>query len=427
MPALKRLAAGGFVRHVATLASGAALAQALPLLFAPLLTRLYSPADFGVLAVFVAWLSNLAVIATARYDMAVVLPEQEADAAGLMRLALGINTALLLLTLPPFWLWHDAIASHLGAPALAPWLPWLPFGVWLAGGVAAWTAWNNRQRRYAANAQGRVVQSLGVSALQLLAGWSGLAAAGLIVSQLLGQLIALLTLARGDLLAGLPWLRGHRRAALALLARRFREFPLINTPHAFVVAFQDSLMLALLAGLSGAAIVGQYALVLRVLKLPAALVGQAVSQVVFRDLAEAAAAGRVLSGLLRRAVLVLAALSLLPFGVLMLYGGPLFALVFGPAWHGAGLIAASLAPYFAASFIVGPAFMVPMVIGRQRASFVFVLLGVIVNLAAFAAVYLLQRDAMLAFRVMSVVMTVYFAAYLAWVFRLLRLREHAHV
>ncbi|WP_120809379.1 lipopolysaccharide biosynthesis protein [Vogesella indigofera] len=423
----QRLAAGGFMRHVATLASGAALAQALPLLFAPLLTRLYTPADFGVLAVFVAWLSNLAVIATARYDMAVVLPKSEPEAARLMLLALAINTGLLLLTLPLFWPWHDAIAGLLGAPQLAPWLPLLPLGVWLAGAVAAWTAWNNRQRRYAANAQGRVVQSLGVSLLQVAAGWSGLAASGLILSQLAGQAIALLTLARADVAARLPWLRGHDRAALLAEARRYREFPLVNTPHAFVVAFQDSLMLALLSALSGAAIVGQYALVLRVLKLPAALVGQAVAQVVFRDLAEAAASGRALSGLLKRAVLVLAALSVVPFGVLALWGGPLFALVFGAPWLAAGEIAANLAPYFAAAFIVGPAFMVPMVIGRQRASFLFVLCGVIVNLAVFAAVYVAGRDAMLAFRVMAVVMTLYFAAYLAWVFRLLRLRERSDV
>ncbi|MFC3532474.1 lipopolysaccharide biosynthesis protein [Vogesella facilis] len=422
----QRLAAGGFARNVATLASGAALAQALPLLFAPLLTRLYTPADFGLLAVFVAWLSNLAVIATARFDMAVVLPKTDEEAARLMRLALLINTALLLLCLLLFWPWHQAIATLLQAPALAPWLPLLPLGVWLAGGVAAWTAWNNRRRRYAANAQGRVAQSLGVSILQVAAGWSGLAAGGLIVSQLLGQALALLALLRGDLAARFAFLRGHQRQALLAVARRYREFPLVNTPHAFVVAFQDSLMLAMLSALSGAGIVGQYALVLRVLKLPAALVGQAVAQVVFRDLAEAAASGRALSGLLKRALLILAALSVLPFGVLAVWGGPLFALVFGPAWHGAGQIAALLAPYFAAAFIAGPAFMVPMVIGRQRASFVFVLLGVLVNLAAFAAVYLASRDAMQAFALMSVVMTVYFAAYVAWVFRLLGRREGAH-
>ncbi len=422
----QRLVAGGFARNVATLASGAALAQLLPLLFAPLLTRLYTPADFGVLAVFVAWLSNLAVIATARFDMAVVLPAEDADAARLMRLSLVINTCLLLLCQLLFWPWHAAIAGLLRAPQLAPWLPWLPIGVWLAGCVAAWTAWNNRQRRYAANAQGRVAQSLGVSLLQLAAGWSGMAAAGLILSQLLGQLLALLALARADLAHGCAWLRGHSRQQLHAVARRYREFPLVNTPHAFVVAFQDSLLLALLSALSGASVVGQYALVLRVLKLPAALVGQAVAQVVFRDLAEAAGQGQRLSGLLKRALLILTLLSLLPFGLLAMWGGPLFALVFGPQWLGAGEIAAVLTPYFAAAFVAGPAFMVPMVIGRQRASFLFVLLGVIVNLAAFAVVYLANRDAMQAFAVMSVVMTVYFAAYVAWVFRLLRHRETVH-
>ena len=64
-----------------------------------------------------------------------------------------------------------------------------------------------------------------------------------------------------------------------------------------------------------------------------------------------------------------------------------------------------------------------MVLGQQRASFVFVLAGVVVNLAAFAAVYMASHDALRAFGVMSLVMSVYFAAYVAWVFRLLRCRE----
>ena len=82
-----------------------------------------------------------------------------------------------------------------------------------------------------------------------------------------------------------------------------------------------------------------------------------------------------------------------------------------------------LAPYFAAAFIAGPAFMVPMVLGQQRASFVFVLAGVVVNLAAFAAVYMGGQDVLGAFGVRSLVMSVCFAGYVAWPFRLLRRPE----
>ena len=59
----------GLLRATLTLLAGGALAQALPLLLGPWLTRLYSPTDFGVLTHFVAWLSNLVVIATWRYDI----------------------------------------------------------------------------------------------------------------------------------------------------------------------------------------------------------------------------------------------------------------------------------------------------------------------------------------------------------------------
>jgi hypothetical protein len=98
-----RLGQGGFARNVATLAGGAAVAQFLPVLFAAADPAACSPADFGVLTQFVAWLSNLVVIATWRYDMAVVLPEEDADAMRLMVLALLFNTLLLAVLSIPCW------------------------------------------------------------------------------------------------------------------------------------------------------------------------------------------------------------------------------------------------------------------------------------------------------------------------------------
>jgi hypothetical protein len=72
-----------------------------------------------VLTQFVAWLSNLVVIATWRYDMAVVLPEEEADAMRLMVLALLFNTLLLAVLSIPLLAAGPWIATQLHAPAMA--------------------------------------------------------------------------------------------------------------------------------------------------------------------------------------------------------------------------------------------------------------------------------------------------------------------
>jgi O-antigen/teichoic acid export membrane protein len=185
-----RWSRAGYVRHVVTLAGGAALAQVLPLLAAPVLTRLYTPADFGVLSMYVAWLSALAVLATARYEMAIVLPESRRAAINLLSLSLSISIALSLLTglllwpAPHFW------AALVHEPEVEPWLVLLPFSLLLAGAMQAWTNWNIRNERFRANAAGRLAQAAGLISVQLGCGlfakWLG--EGGLILGQFAGQL-----------------------------------------------------------------------------------------------------------------------------------------------------------------------------------------------------------------------------------------------
>lgn len=422
----QRLLAGGFVRNVATLVGGAALAQFLPVLFTPLLTRLYTPADFGVLTHFVAWLSNLVVLATWRYDMAVVLPKQDDDAVRLMAVAMLLNSLLFALLSVPLLLGGGWLAQHLDAPELLPWLPLLPLGVWLAASNQMWTNWNNRLRRYDANAQGRVGQSLAMCCVQLAAGFGKLGTLGLIVGQLVGQGASWLLQSRRDWPRLRAWARTARAGGLRRLMAQYREFPLVNTPHAFVVALQDSLMVQLLTVIAGTTVMGHYGLVLRVLKLPAALLGQAVSQVLYRDLAEAHTDGRALTPLLAKAQLVLGAAALLPFALLMVWGEPLFAFAFGSEWRDAGVIAGLLAPSFFFMFIATPCFMVPMVLGRQRASFLFALLGVGVNLGTLGVVYVLEHEAHTMFRLQAWAMSVYYIAYMLWIYRLCRRTGEGH-
>jgi O-antigen/teichoic acid export membrane protein len=99
--------------------------------------------------------------------------------------------------------------------------------------------------------------------------------------------------------AALGWLRrpapsgGWRalwrvpRDARRVAALRHREFPLLNTPHAFAGALQDTLAVALIAGITGEASAGFWGLALRYLKAPASLVGGAVSQALYPRLVEA--------------------------------------------------------------------------------------------------------------------------------------------
>src|SRR5690606_21592699 len=78
----------GFVRNVAVLAGGTALGQLLTIAASPVLTRLYDPADFGVLGVYAALLTTITTVASLRYELAIPVSDDEEEAASLLVLCL---------------------------------------------------------------------------------------------------------------------------------------------------------------------------------------------------------------------------------------------------------------------------------------------------------------------------------------------------
>ncbi len=364
------------LRATFTLLTGGALAQLVPLLLGPLLARLFSPQAFGLFTAFSTIAASVAVVACARYEYALPLTRTDAEATALLALALRIGLAVTLLSLPLAWLLH--------ATGRLP-VAWaLPLAVAAAGLLQLLMMWSNRAEAFGALAVSRFVQYAGAALLQLALGlalWRGGAgqAAGadaawaLVLGPIAAALLAAPLLARTAPAGGWRALRRVRADDLRAVARRYRDFPLLNTPHAFLGTLQDALAVALLIAWSGEAAAGFWGLALRYLKAPATLVGTAVSQALYPRLTQSAPAEA------RRAVRQVMALLAWPalalMGVLLLAGPALFEVLFGAEWRQAGELARALAPYIAAHFVAAPLAVVTMAWQAQRWAFRLALVG----------------------------------------------------
>ncbi len=417
-------------RRFAQLASASMLTQAIPMLVAPLLTRWYGAEALGHWALFVALSANLATIANARYEFAIVIPKRDGEAALVLQLALWIALGMGLLTAGGAALWHLGMAHPaswggrwVSLRSLDPWLLMLAPVVALAGMQQALSLWNNRQGQIAVIAQARVLQQGVMAAAQAaaaLGGWASVAA--LVLSQSLAALLAPLWLLR----RGSRWQRATRLDSagkswhwrhLRRLAWRYRQFPLLNSPHAFVNAAQETLVLALIAAWADAATAGYYALMVRLVKAPATLVGGALSEALLGELARDWQRGADLRPRLRRGIALLAMVALPCMAVLMLAGPMLFGWLLGPDWARAGEYGRWLAPYVAAHFIAAPLTVTPMVTGRQRGALVFSLIGNALYVLPVALVLSSGGALTWALGAISVLLPLYFAIYLGWLVR----------
>ena len=386
MPSPSR-ATSGLLRATFTLLMGGALAQLVPLLLGPVLARLFTPQAFGVFTTFSTVAATVAVVACGRYEFALPMARDEDEAAVLLALCVRIGLLVLVLSVP--------LAALLNMTGHLP-LPWLlPLAVAAAGALQLLIMWSNRAQRFRALAISRVLQYGGAALLQVALGvalWGaarepagGEAAWALVIAPVISGVLAMLVLVQpapaGGWRALLP-ARAHpgMQQAMRQVAVKFRDFPLLNTPHAFLGALQDALAVAMLVAFSGHAAAGFWGLGLRYLKAPATLVGSAVSQALYPRLAGAQPADAQRA--VRQIMALLGAVALGLMLVLMVAGPWLFRLVFGAAWQEAGELARALAPYIAVHFVAAPLAVVTMAWKAQRWALLLSIVGQIVFLIA---------------------------------------------
>ena len=337
-------------RGVVAIMLGTALGQVLALLASPFLSRLYSPSDFGIFASINALAMVLGTVMALRYELAIPLPREEADARHLVVLGGLVTTWTTLVGIALAAAFHDRLASVFGVPQLGSWLIWVPL---IAGAVTFFqilNQWALRQHRYTATARRNVVQSVATMVTQLLAGWRSSGPGGLVLGLAGGQILGAASLTRG------ASLRGHvARGTLIRLARRFRRFPLLLAPSGLLNAVGLYLPVLLFGALYGTQVAGWFGFTQRILALPIALVGQAIAQVYLSELAAAKRHDtdreRQLFRLASTRLVILGVVGAL---LLLLLARPLFPLVFGAPWRESGAMAQALAISLALQFLANP-------------------------------------------------------------------------
>lgn len=400
-------------RNVSVLVSGTVMAQAVTVLAAPLLTRLYSPHAFGLLGIFIALLMLLTVVMSLRYEQAIPLPEDDREAGALLLLSLGLTLLMALLVAVPLLWFGDDLARLLNAPELAAYFYLVPLGGLLAGGYNILQSWAVRTREFGALAATRLSQSLTCAAIQ--AGASMLGPAALLIGQTAGGGMGLGSLGWRTVRPRLGLLASIRWADIAAVARRYRRFPLVSSWSALFNTIGSQLPPLLFAALFDPVVAGMYSLANRVLSMPMLVLGKSVANVFLSGAAQAWRDGRFGT----RVAEVhgrLAQIGMPPALTLALAGPQLFAWIFGEEWREAGVIAQWLSPWLYLVFVTSPLSAAFDVLGRQVAglNFQLLLLGMRASAIAFGA---WQNDASLAIVLFALVSAVCWSIQLLWILR----------
>lgn len=380
-----------FINKVATLSIGNIIAQAVPFLLMPFLTRLYSPNDFGVFAIFVTLVGIFSELVTGKYEMAILLPKNEIRAISLVKLTIIISFILSFILLLIIILFHDLIIGLLGSNQFSFWIYLIPLATFLNGSYETTKDFCLRKNAYSNISKSIITKSISGSLFQFLAGLGSFAVGGLITGNIISYFTANLSVFRVyNKTRKSEKANSFSFSYCRLLLHRYKNFPKFAMPSSVLNSSSAQIIVIALSAFYSTTIVGFYSLAQKILNIPTSLLGSSIRQVYFKEASEHFDNKKYIRELTWKLYQKLIYIGVIPMTIILVFGPEIFGFVFGKNWSIAGHFAQMLSIWFLLIFAASPISALLIVLEKQKSAFVFQLISFIMKLAVLSVCYLFR-------------------------------------
>jgi O-antigen/teichoic acid export membrane protein len=373
-----------FTKNVLLIASGTAFAQIISILVSPIVTRLYTPEDFGILSVYSSILGLLAVVASLKYELAIPIAEDDETAVNVVVLCVFLLFSFVLILFVIIFFFGEQLIGIANIQNTEKIKYYISPGVFFIGMYTIFRQWSYRRKNYKALSKTKYMQTISQNGIKIILGLFRAGFTGILLGSIVGESAGITTLA-------LPFLKEDRKLLKSIglskikhCIHRYRVFPIFSTISQFADTAGLYLPSLLMASLFQSSVVGLYGLANSVISLPMNLIGNSVSEVFF---AEAARFGkkepwklrRLMDDLLKKLILI----GILPITILFICGPFLFSIIFGQEWREAGQFARLMVPLLYFRFIFTPVSRVYVILEKQKESLVLNCFRVVLVLFVF--------------------------------------------
>jgi O-antigen/teichoic acid export membrane protein len=339
-----------FSKNTITLMIGSVIAQAIPILISPILTRIYTPEEFGIFALYMAFISIGASIVTAKYETAILLPKKEENAKYLVYVSSIFALFFSLLFLIVYAVFDKEFNDFFKVTNRV--FYFVPFGIFLFANYAILLQWANRKKEYNNMNKNRLIQSSSISIFQVLIGLFNKISFGLILSDVIGRIIAILFILR-RVLKQIKLATFSFKKAISLI-KRYKKFPKYEMPATVLNITSYELVYIIIPIYFSSITAGLYFLVFRVLMTPISFIGTAITEVFKNRAIEDLNKYGSCRTIYKKIFLLLFSIGVFPLLIVSVWGQSIFSFIFGEEWKEAGLYAQILAPLALLRLISSP-------------------------------------------------------------------------
>lgn len=381
----KHLPEGSYRGDLFTMTTGRIIGQTIPILLTPILTRLYSPADFGLFAIFVAVTAILSLLANGRYTLAIILPKKDENILNLFALSVLINFVFCFALLAIILVFRNPLLDLFNLQSSPEVLLLLPLGTFVIGLFEPLHYLAVRKKLFKVIAGNMIFQYSLISILKIVFSFLAIGGLGLIMGHLIGYVagIILFTI----LLTGKKAFKGFRsyvvKGEIFKLANSYKNFPMYSLPADTLHAFSKEMPNLLINNFFGGAILGHFSLTQRVLASPITLIASAITDVfrekASRDYRDTKSCRSIFLQTFQKLFLF----SFVPFTLLFFLAPSIVPIVFGQEWGQAGEYIRIMTLLFFLRFSIAPVSTVLYLTGRQMYKLAWEFVAFIVIILSF--------------------------------------------
>ncbi len=377
-------------KSVLSLVGATTIAQGLNFLFAPIQTRLFSPEVFGELAVFTSITGIVGVIVCLRYELAIVLPKDDDEGFSLLKLSWFFAGMVSLAALVVFGLWGKQIYAWFKAPNLARFWYYVPITLLFTGVIQAANYWLTRKRQFKVLSYNKVLPVLAANAVSIGLGFLGDRALGARLFAVLASNIVNIAVLASVLIPDSK-IKREKSFKKTELIGKYKNFLVYDIWGALINNLSWMIVPILMNTYYGSFAAGQYSIGMRIIQLPASLIGASICQVFLKNASEKKHSAKLYLysvSIIKKLLLYTSPLLL----IIALFGKFIFRFAFGNQWEVAGTYSQILAPWALLWFIASPMHSLFTIVQKQNLYLVFSITNLFTRFFSLAAGKYLFRN-----------------------------------
>jgi teichuronic acid exporter len=344
------LVSGTFIYKVFTLITGIGFSLIIPIIFSPLLTRLYAPEDFGALAFFMASSSIGAIVSTGRYELAIMLPKDNEEAINLLMVTIFLSLLVSVLIFFLLFLFGTNLLVFLNYPLTFTTVLLIPIGIFTSGCFQGLNYWLNRNSEFSSISKYRIFQASTIVFFSLILAFIKRIEEGLIFSFLIGMFFSVFPL--------INIIRHNKKSISASkifeVSKKYSNYPKLLMPTGLFDMIAMQAPIFFITKFFSKLVTGSYSLAFRMVSAPISVISGAFGQVFYNQIVSEVKNGESTYSVIFKTMKQLTFFSLTLFVPMFFFGQEIFIIVFGPNWADAGKYVEIISFAMMIRFIVSP-------------------------------------------------------------------------